>query len=240
MNPDYSIIIPAYNEEVLLPATLESIIEAMESVPTHSGEVVVADNDSTDLTATVARGYGATVVFEGHRQIARARNAGAEAGRGRYLIFVDADTCISGSLLQKTICLLDSGHICGGGAMIAPDRKVAVGNQLAISTWNAVSKLCRWAAGSYVYCLREAFTDVGGFDDEYYAAEEIRFSRSLKQWGRKHGQRIKIIDEAVITSMRKLDWFSTFYIFKTALAFALNPVRLRRKESCRLWYQRPS
>lgn len=92
MATDYSIIVPAYNEEDCLPGTLAYLGRAMAGVPDAAGEVVVVDNASTDRTAAIASRWGARVVFEPHRQIARARNAGAAAARGGRLIFVDADT----------------------------------------------------------------------------------------------------------------------------------------------------
>ena len=79
--PRYSIVVPAWNEEALLPATLASLRTAMAAVP-HEGEIVVCDNNSTDGTAAAARAGGARVVFEPRNQIARARNAGARAARG--------------------------------------------------------------------------------------------------------------------------------------------------------------
>ncbi len=51
----YSIIIPAYNEEELLPQTLEAIDKAMAGISHYSGEVVVTDNNSTDRTAAIAK-----------------------------------------------------------------------------------------------------------------------------------------------------------------------------------------
>ena len=44
----YSIIIPAYNEEELLPQTLKAINKAMAGVSRYSGELIVTDNNSTD------------------------------------------------------------------------------------------------------------------------------------------------------------------------------------------------
>ena len=55
-------------------------------------ELIVCDNNSTDRTAEIARAAGATVVFEPVNQIARARNSGAAAATGDWLIFVDADS----------------------------------------------------------------------------------------------------------------------------------------------------
>ena len=69
--PDYSIVIPCFNEEALLPATLAAAHAAMQAVVSHRGEIVVTDNDSTDASADIARAAGAHVVFEEHRQISR-------------------------------------------------------------------------------------------------------------------------------------------------------------------------
>lgn len=238
MTPEYSIIVPAFNEEDLLPETLANIRAAMARLEEFAGEVVVVDNDSSDRTAEVAAQHGARVVFEQHRQIARARNAGAAAARGRYLIFVDADTRISLALLGRTLHALDSGAFCGGGAAIAFDRKLPPGPALAARLWNLLSRMCRWAAGSYVFCRRDAFVEVGGFDERFYASEEIHFSRALKRWGWRNGFRFIILDEPAVTSSRKLDWFGSGEMARYSLQLCLHPGLLRSRDGCRPWYER--
>src|SRR5262245_7900666 len=116
---DYSVIIPAYNEEKFLPDTLTSIREAMAQMSLRS-ELIVVDNNSTDSTASVAAKGGARVVFEPHNQISVARNAGAREAQGQYLLFVDADTRISAELLQSALKVLNAGAV-GGGALIQFD-----------------------------------------------------------------------------------------------------------------------
>ena len=91
---DYSVIIPAYNEELHLPETLRNLQKAMEAVTPLRGEIIVVDNNSTDRTAEIAHDAGARVVFEAHNQISRARNCGGRAANSRNLIFLDADTII--------------------------------------------------------------------------------------------------------------------------------------------------
>ena len=89
-----SIVVPAFNEELLLGATLENIKNSAQSF-TACGwdvEIIVCDNNSTDKTAEIARAAGATVVFEPVNQIARARNSGAAVATGDWLVFVDADS----------------------------------------------------------------------------------------------------------------------------------------------------
>ncbi len=95
-----SIIIPAFNEERLLGGTLAQVKSAMDVFTRRrwESELIVCDNNSTDHTAEIARAAGATVVFEPENQIARARNSGAAAAAGDWLIFVDADSQPSAEL----------------------------------------------------------------------------------------------------------------------------------------------
>jgi glycosyltransferase involved in cell wall biosynthesis len=89
-----SVVIPAFNEERLLGESLRQVRAAMTAFARRGwqAELIVCDNNSTDRTADVARAAGATVVFEPINQIGRARNRGAEAATGEWLIFIDADT----------------------------------------------------------------------------------------------------------------------------------------------------
>jgi glycosyltransferase involved in cell wall biosynthesis len=179
------------------------------------------------------------VVSEAHRQIARARNVGAAASRGRFLIFVDADTLVSDELLRRTLEALRSGKHCGGGARIEFDSEPTRSTALFLGFWRWLSKTFSWAAGSYLFCLREAFHDVGGFDERFYASEEIHISRSLKKWGRKRKLTMIILDETVVTSDRKVRWFPLRRLVRMMLSIALRPWRLRTREGCWLWYERP-
>ncbi|MFW6329641.1 MAG: glycosyltransferase, partial [Alkalispirochaetaceae bacterium] len=80
-----SVVIPAFNEEQLLPILLDSL-KAQEFT---DFEVIVADADSEDETARIAEEAGARVVPGG--MPARGRNAGAAVAEGRFIIFLDAD-----------------------------------------------------------------------------------------------------------------------------------------------------
>jgi glycosyltransferase involved in cell wall biosynthesis len=234
-----SIIIPAYNEELLLPATLGSLQKVMDSLPLK-GEIIVVDNNSTDNTAQIAKNHGARVVFEPFRQIAKARNRGAAAASGAFLVFLDADTILPSALLQKAIGLLESGEYCGGGSLIGYDSKLPFLANFLVNIWNNLSRSADLAAGSFIFCLARGFEKIGGFDERTFAAEEISFSRRLKNWGRANNLHFTIIREfPVITSGRKFHWYSSLQISFLLFLFMLFPPALRNRKLCSFWYRRP-
>jgi len=235
---DYSVIIPAYNEEVLLPATLASVRESMLAIPELVGETIVTDNNSSDRTADIATAAGARVVYEEHQQIARARNAGAQIARGRYFIFLDADTLLNGPLLRAALEALQGDQCCGGGTILRLDC-AGLAPAIGLRLWGLISKLRRWAAGSFVFCRREAFTDIGGFEQSVYVSEEIHFSIALNDWGRTHQQRVRILDIPIVSSGRKFEWFGTWQLLRQALRLGLKPSAMRSRGDCELWYRRP-
>ena len=97
-----SIVVPAFNEEKLLSASLRSIKAAADAFHSRGWEteLIVCDNNSTDRTAEVARAEGAITVFEPVNQISRARNTGATLATGDWILFLDADSTPSYGLFS--------------------------------------------------------------------------------------------------------------------------------------------
>ncbi|MGJ8652133.1 MAG: glycosyltransferase family 2 protein [Opitutaceae bacterium] len=239
--PDYSIIIPAYNEAEELPQTLENVQRAMQAQP-ELGECIVVNNNSVDKTASVASRFGCVkVVFEPINQIARARNAGVAASQGRYLVFIDADTRIDPELLAESLKRLQSEKCVGGGSVIEFEGKISVIGRFGIQVWKRISKLTRTAAGSYLYTRRDAFEAIGGFDEKLYASEEVRLSRKLRQWGKARELSFDILTHAPArTSARKLEWYSGPQILGWVALMMLMPIAVRYRKLCGFWYKRPT
>lgn len=233
----FSIVIPAWNEAEQIGATLIAANEAASAQP-FSGDIIVVDNNSTDNTGDIAASAGATVVFEPINQIARARNAGAKASNAQWLVFIDADTTISPELLTASLQALASGDVIGGGATVAMDRELTGLPKLTLRFWNWWSVKSSTAAGCYIYCSKAAFESVGGFDEQYYAAEELHLSKRLRQLAKKRDQQFVIQTLApVVSSARKIDWFSPWQCFKQVLLL-LVPGATRSRVMCFLWYDR--
>jgi glycosyltransferase involved in cell wall biosynthesis len=234
-----SIIIPAFNEERLLPATLASIRAGMAALDARgwSTELIVCDNNSTDRTAEIAREGGATVVFEPHNQIARARNTGAGGASGDWLVFVDADSQPSRALFDDV-----AGEIAGGRCL-AGGCTVALGSHLPAARvferfWNALSRMGKWGAGSFVFCEAAAFREAGGFSQALYAAEEIDLFRRLKRLARRKGRTVVILHRhPLATSDRKLRLYSLSEQLGFLVRTSFSAGRaLRSRSACFPWY----
>lgn len=235
--PDYSIIIPAYNEAAQLPQTLPAIRAAMSAVA-GTGELIVVDNNSTDATSEVAAKLGAKVVFEPINMISKARNAGAKAALSQVLIFVDADTKPSAELLSATLEHMARDDRTGGGAEVQLDPPPNWLTRKLAGLWNWTSRQMSYPAGSYFFCRRDAFEDVGGFNESLYASEEIWFARALKRWGRKQSpqRKLHVIEIPVVTSARKLDNGPKLY--GMLFLMLIFPFAVRFKSLCGYWYKR--
>ncbi len=239
---DFSVVIPAYNEEELLPSTLKSLRQCMAGIEGLSGEIIVVDNASTDQTGPMAESLGARVVSESQRGIARARNKGASVALGEILIFVDADTLVPSKVMGSAISLMKDPSIGGGGATVRFDdhRGRFLFGIVVPALWNLLSRSLKLAAGSFVFCRKDDFDQVGGFSGKLYAGEEIFFVMRLKKILKRKKQKFLILAKCpVITSSRKLQWYGNLGIFSVLCLVLVFPLALRSKRLCAFWYQRP-
>jgi len=227
-----SFIIPAYNEEALIARTVDAIMHASRTVAhDRDVEVIVVDDASNDRTAEIAREHGAQVVAVHKRQIAAVRNAGAKAARGDVFIFVDADTVVPPETLQAALQSIESGFV-GGGAAVGFDGQVPLLARFILLWTNPLFRVLRYAAGCFIYCRRDAFEAAGGFDERYFASEEIWLSKALKAQGR-----CRTLKQSVTTSGRKLRQHTTSGLLWFLIRLAWRgPAAVQRREGLELWY----
>jgi len=235
-----SIIVPAFNEEKLLPKTLQHIQLARQVLPGlgWESELIVCDNNSTDLTPEIARAAGAVVVFEPVNQIGRARNRGASLATGDWLLFIDADSFPSPELFTSLIQHLDPDRHIALGCRVQMDEALAWFWNFWIMTWNTLSRLFGWAAGSFVCCQAQAFRQIGGFDPRFYASEEVHLCRELKKLGRLTARRIHILKNPPLqTSARKIHLYSARELFRIMRVSVLSPKKFVSDPGrCHIWY----
>jgi len=212
--PRFSLVIPAYNEERLLPRLLDSVGTARRAYGEADAiEVIVADNQSTDHTAQIAAMHGCRVVAVEKRIIAAARNGGAQAARGEIVCFLDADSQLHPQTLIEIDKALATGRCIGGASGVRMERwslGIAVTYALIVPfIW-----LMRMDTG-VVFCRKADFDAVGGYDESRPVAEDVAFLWALRRLGKTRGQRLMRTTRAkALGSTRKFDEFGDWHYFR--------------------------
>ena len=231
---------PAYNEERFLPALLQSVTDAREAYGggAEAVEVIAANNGSTDATASVAAAAGCRVVEAPIRCIAAVRNAGARTATGEILAFVDADTRIHRQTFNEIAGRMSRPDVVGGATGVTLDRW-----SVALALTCAAMLPLVWATGfdtGVVFCRREDFDAIGGYDERLRFAEDVAFLLALRRLGRSRSQRLVRVPAARATaSTRKFDdhgdWHY-FGLFARAPFYLLNR-RAADRFADRYWYR---
>ena len=182
-DPLISFIIPAKNEEVLLPQTLKSIRQYASDLFVY--EIIVVDNDSTDSTPSIAETYGACVISKETGTIGALRNAGSRIAKGKFLVFLDADVSIT-----QQWCDVVGGVLQN----IADDMPVITGSRCSVAEdagWIADAWFRRapmehettHVGTGHMIVGREAFDKLGGFDESLRTGEDYEFCERAKRQG---------------------------------------------------------
>jgi glycosyltransferase involved in cell wall biosynthesis len=210
----FSIVIPAYNEEQYLPRLLDSIEVARWN---YSGgpeaiEVIVADNDSSDRTAEVAAARGARVVTVKKRRIAAARNGGGRAAQAEIVCFIDGDSALHPQTFDAIDQAIKSGRYVAGSTGLTLERK-----SIGLMVTYCLAAPMVWISGmdaGVIFCRREDFEAVGGYDESRLYAEDLLFLIALRRLGKTRGQRLTRLPQVkALGCTRKFDQFGDWHYF---------------------------
>lgn len=183
--PALSVIIPAYNEERFIAATLRSVHAALAGVPY---EIVVVDNGSSDGTVRLAEAHGARVVAQRGGTIGAVRNAGARHARGSLLVFIDADVTLTSlwrPALGEVTRLLDAAPRTLAGSMCS----VPAGAGWIERVWFApqADESLSHLGSAHLIVKRAFFHEIGGFDETLRTGEDYELCmRVLRGGGAMH------------------------------------------------------
>ena len=223
-----SLIIPAWNEERFLPRLLESVGVARDQFRGGADEVevIVANNNSTDRTADIAKEAGYLVADVTKRCIAAARNGGAGRASGELLAFADADFRIAPTTFNYIDKIMQQPGVIGGGTGLTMERW----------SWGIRATLYSFLVplwmlgvdGGVWFCRRADFEEVGGYDETVKAAEDVLFLRSLQRLGKSRSPKERLVTRfaarrfglqpAIVTnSARKFDKHGEWHMFRDAM-----------------------
>jgi hypothetical protein len=150
---------------------------------------------------------------------------------------VDADSHPSRELFAEVAHAVPSGKYLYGGATVKLEGAYLFASA-GTRIWNTVSRVWKYAAGSFFFCETAAFRELGGFDLRLFAGEEVDLSRRLKRLARKRGRTGVIFHrQPVLTSARKVELYSPRELLWFVLRAALFPRRtVRDRKACHAWY----
>lgn len=175
-----SIIIPTYNEADLLPDLLGDLKAQRQA----DFEIIVADAQSTDATRDVARSAGARVVDGG--MPAAGRNAGARAASGDTLIFLDADVRVPRTFVRRAVAEMNKRELTAGTCPARPISKLTT-DRIIHNFANLFIRMNQrtdpHAAGYCLLVRRDAFDQIGGFDESLKVAEDHDLVSRLSRIG---------------------------------------------------------
>ena len=190
-----SVVIPAYNEEQHIEGALRSV--RRQGVP---AQIIVVENGSRDGTAAIARQH-ADVVLDYPERLgySRARNVGAKVATGELLVFLDADSRMAPGALEAIVADVRRGAFgTVRGVPDPPEPRYCL--FMATKFWWQRLGLYRGVLGGLLFCDRELFDRIGGFDEGLAIDELRRFTRDASQLGGKYS----IVARArASTSMRR-------------------------------------
>ncbi len=200
-----SIVIPAYNEEKALPATLARVF-----AQDRDSEVIVVDGGSRDATHEIVRTDTRVQLITAPKGRASQMNAGARRAHGEWLLFLHADTHLPDGALAAIANLPDD--VQAGGF-----RHCFSGNDWRLRLISWLDNLrCHWTRVFYgdqaLFVRRELFERLGGFPEDHLL-EDVVFGERL----RKRTQP-RLLDLHVTTDARK---FAQMGIWKSLGRVAL-------------------
>ena len=108
-HPAVSAVIPCLNEERTIAICITKAHDSFRRMGIQ-GEVVVADNGSTDRSAEIARGLGARVVFEPRKGYGAALHRGITESRGKVVVIGDADDSYDWGAIEPFVRKIDEGY----------------------------------------------------------------------------------------------------------------------------------
>ncbi|NNE99536.1 MAG: glycosyltransferase [Pyrinomonadaceae bacterium] len=170
--PQVSVVIPAYNAERYLAASIESVFQQTYD----RWELLVIDDGSTDSTGEIAGSYGNAAVkyfFTPNGGVSRARNIGIENASGKYVAFLDADDVWEPEKLEIQMDVLDretNVKACYSAFFLVDENLNEVGVRRSKRKSNALNDLMLSgnvvATPSTVIAEKDLFSQVGGFDTD--------------------------------------------------------------------------
>jgi glycosyltransferase involved in cell wall biosynthesis len=205
--PFFSVVIPAYNREAVLPRAIRSVLgQSFGDL-----ELIIADDGSTDGTRQTVAAFAEPrlrYVWQPNGGATRARNFGASVARGEFLIFLDSDDeALPGWLQRYAEAFLAGSDIVCCGCLIVDPGSAQAARVILPRDMGAVlgHRHGQYRLGGSFALRRWIFEAVGGYADACRAYQHTELSYRLVPAALEHGWRMSNILEPLVRYFRGSD-----------------------------------
>lgn len=173
---ELSVVMPCLNEADTLETCVTKAQRAMREAGI-AGEVVVADNGSTDGSVDIAERLGARVVHVRERGYGAALMGGIGAARGRYVLMGDADDSYDFLEIPRFVAKLREGYALVQGCRLpAGGGTIVPGAMPFLHRWVGNPLFTAMARRMFHTPIRDAYCGMRAFTREFYDRMHLRFT----------------------------------------------------------------
>jgi glycosyltransferase involved in cell wall biosynthesis len=171
---ELSVVMPCLNERDTVGICVQKAMEALRNsgIP---GEVIVADNGSTDGSQDIARSLGARVVAVTERGYGSALRGGIAAARGRYVIMGDADDSYDFTIIGDFYERLTRGYDIVQGCRLPRGGGTILPNAMPfLHRWWGNPMFTRMANVAFRVPVNDVYCGMRGFRRDFYSSLDLR------------------------------------------------------------------
>jgi glycosyltransferase involved in cell wall biosynthesis len=174
-----TVVVPVYNEQELIAGCLDSLLN--QTLDKEMFEIIVIDNNSTDLTAKIALEKGVNVEKECRKGYVHAIRRGIEVSESEFIAFTDADCRVPPNWAAKIL-----NHFC------SPTEYAGVGGKVAFydlhpildKAFQAILYFNQALPGNNMAVRRSAVAKIGGIDPEVNLTVDYWLTLKLRKVGK--------------------------------------------------------
>lgn len=189
-----SIIIPTYNEAIIIRKTIEFLQYNLEY---RNFEIIVSDGGSTDQTVEIVESLGVQVVLSPVKGRAGQMNYGVKKANGDVYFFLHADSVPTASLFDEISHAIDQGYDCGSFRTQFDSSSFLLKINAFFTRFNY---LFFRGGDQGIFVTKKLWEHSGGYKEEMVIMEDYDFIARLWKLGL-----FTLIPQATLISARKYD-----------------------------------
>lgn len=219
MDKILTVIVPVYNEQELIAGCLDSLLN--QTLDRKKYEIIVIDNNSTDLTAKIAQERGVRVEKELRKGYVHAIRRGLEVSQTDFIAFTDADCRVPADWASKIVSHFE-------GAM----KYVAVGGKLSFydlhpildKTFRTVLFFNQALPGNNMALRREAVAQIGGIDPGVNLSVDYWLTLKLRKVGKLKVDKSLMVQTSGRRFKRSFDSNIKYFINVVSMQISSKPL----------------